>query len=224
MAISAAVISALVLPGLIAAQEHVSFATQDGELVYADVYGKGERGVVLAHGGRFLKEIWEKQGRALADAGFRSLALDFRGEGQSRGGSQTHAPDEGRHLDVLAAVHYLRKTGAKSVSVVGASMGGDYAAEAAEAEPGQFDRLVLLAAGAYTPLIRMKGRKLFIMSRDDVIGDNQPRLPKIREQYERATDPKEFVILDGSSHAQFLFATDQGERLMREILRFLSAP
>jgi hypothetical protein len=32
------------------------------------------------------------------------------------------------------------------------------------------------------------------------------------------------VILDGSAHAQFIFATDQGERLMREILRFLSGP
>ena len=126
-------------------------------------------------------------------------------------------------FDVLAAVHYLRRTGAKSVAVVGASMGGDYAAEAAEAEPGAIDRLVLLAAGAYTPLIRMKGRKLFIMTRDDLIGDNKPRLPKIREQYERAAGPKEFVILNGSVHAQRIFATDQGERLMREIVRFLSA-
>jgi hypothetical protein len=32
------------------------------------------------------------------------------------------------------------------------------------------------------------------------------------------------VILDGSTHAQGIFATGQGKRLMREILRFLSAP
>jgi hypothetical protein len=32
------------------------------------------------------------------------------------------------------------------------------------------------------------------------------------------------IILDGSAHAQFLFATDQKERLLREILRFLSQP
>src|SRR5260370_36992357 len=104
MAILAAIISALLLPGLIAAQERVWFATQYGGLIYADVYGKGDRGVVLAHGGRFLKEGWEKQARALAHAGFRSLAIDFRGEGQSLGGTQTRPLDEGRHLDVLAAV------------------------------------------------------------------------------------------------------------------------
>jgi len=32
------------------------------------------------------------------------------------------------------------------------------------------------------------------------------------------------VILDGSAHAHFIFQTDQGERLMSEILRFLSEP
>ena len=31
--------------------KHVSFATEDGATIYADVYGLGARGVVLAHGG-----------------------------------------------------------------------------------------------------------------------------------------------------------------------------
>jgi hypothetical protein len=31
-------------------------------------------------------------------------------------------------------------------------------------------------------------------------------------------------VLPGSAHAQFLFQTDQSARVMREILRFLSAP
>jgi len=67
------------------AQERVSFPTQDGGLVYGDLYGKGDRGIVLAHGGRFTKESWEKQARMLAAAGFRILAVEFRGEGQSHG-------------------------------------------------------------------------------------------------------------------------------------------
>ena len=31
-----------------------------------------------------------------------------------------------------------------------------------------------------------------------------------------------FATQDGSAHAQYIFETDQGDRLMREILRFLS--
>ena len=206
-----------------AAQEAVSFPTQDGGVVHALVYGIGEHAVVLAHGGRFNKESWDRQSRALAAAGFRVLAFDFRGHGQSRGPTNVPQDYHARRNDVLAAVTYLRTTGAKIVSAIGASMGGDYVAEAAETDPEAIDRLVLLAAGAYTPLRRMTGPKLFIMSRDDVIGDSQPRLPAIRQQYERASGPKQFVVLEGSAHAQELFATPQSERLMLEILKFFSA-
>jgi pimeloyl-ACP methyl ester carboxylesterase len=213
----------LVLAGPAAAQQLVSFPTQDGGVVYADLYGKGERGVVLAHGGRFNKESWAKQAPILAKAGFRVLAIDFRGRGQSHG-PQSASGDDGAEYDVLAAVRYLRKNGAKTVSVVGASFGGEAAADASiDAEPGEIDGLVLLAAWTDRPAAKMKGRKLFIVARDDASADGL-RLPKIRANYEQAVGPKELIILDGSAHAQFLFATDQAERLMREIVRFLSEP
>ena len=92
-----------------------------------------------------------------------------------------------------------------------------------ESEPGEIDRLVLLAAWTDRPAEKMKGRKLFIVARDDA-NDDGPRLPKIRANYKRAVGPMELVILDGSAHAQFIFDTPGGERLMREILRFLSPP
>ncbi len=214
----ARVLAALACAAFSLAAEPVSIPTRDGGLVFGTTYGASPNGVVLVHGGQFNKGSWEKQAQALTASGFRVLAFDLRGYGQSYG------PDEARRFDVLAAVHYMRKTGARTVAVVGASMGGDYAAEAAEAEPRSIDRLVLLAAGAYTPLIRSKARTLFILSRDDVMGENTPRLPQIRAQFEKASGRKELVILEGSAHAQAIFATDQGERLMREILRFLSAP
>ncbi len=218
-----AAITAIVLVPLAVPQERVSFPTQDGGIVYADVYGTGDRGVVLAHGGRFNKESWAAQAPALATAGFRVVAIDFRGRGQSRGGPRSMFPDDGVHFDVLAAVRYLRETGASTVSVVGASFGGGAAAQAAvEAPRGAIDRLVLLAHSAIDTPERMTGRKLFITSRGDTTGSGALRLPQIREQYDRATQPKELVILDGAAHAQFIFGTPQGERLMREILRFLS--
>lgn len=208
------------------AQQRVSFPTEDGGLVYADLYGKGPRGVVLAHGGRFNKESWKKQARELTAAGFRVLALDFRGYGQSRGPGQADPGSAPLHLDVLAAVRYLRKDGAKAVSVVGGSMGGSAAADASiAAKPGEIDRLVLLAAASQNgPPEKLKGRKLFILARGDLGPGDVPRLTKIRAFFERTPEPKEWVVLEGSAHAQFLFETDQGGRLMREILRFLSAP
>ena len=204
-----------------APQERVSFPTTDGGIVFADVYGRGDRGVVMAHGGQFTKESWAAQAQTLAEAGFRAVAIDFRGRGESRGGPDSD--DEAFHNDVLAAVRYLRGTGAKTVSVVGASFGGWAAALASvEAPPGEIDRLILLASSGIDEPERMQGKKLFIITREDFSGSGTLRLPDFRDQFERAPEPKELVILDGSAHAQHIFKTDQAERLMSEILRFLS--
>ncbi len=204
-------------------QKAISFSTADGGVVSADVYGAGDHGVVLAHGGRFNKGSWKEQAQVLAAARLRVLAIDFRGYGQSRGPGDSDPMSAPLHLDVLAAVRYLRKTGAKTVSVVGASMGGGAAGDASIlSEPGEIDRLVFLGASPNGPAEKLKAPSLFIVARDDASADGL-RLPRIRAQYEKAPEPKELIIVDGSAHAQFLFQTDQGERVMREILRFLSA-
>jgi pimeloyl-ACP methyl ester carboxylesterase len=216
-----AAILGLLFSTFAAAQKTVSFPTEDNGVIFADVYGEGERAVVLAHGGPFNKESWEKQARTLARAGFRVLALDFRGYGQSKGPGGSQHMDAPLHLDVLAAVHYLRTNGAKAVSIVGGSMGGGAAGDASIASrQGEIDKVVFLGASPNGPAEKLKCASLFIVARDDV-SDDGPRLPRIRAQYELAPQPKELIILDGSAHAQFLFETDQAERVMREILRFL---
>lgn len=208
--------------------EAVSFETPDGGVVHGDRYGDGGHWVVLVHGGRFDRGSWAEQARVLAEEGFTALAIDLRGYGRSVAGGASEAPsllDEGYPLDVLAAVRFARAEGAREVSVVGGSLGGWAAGRAAvAAEPGEIDRLVLLAHSPVEEPERMQGRKLFILAEGDVRGEGIPRLPDIREQYERAPGPKELVLLEGTAHAQHLFATNQGERLMAEILRFLKAP
>jgi pimeloyl-ACP methyl ester carboxylesterase len=228
---SAIVVATLVLRATSAlattlpAQSEVTFPAPDGGVVYADLYGGGPRAVILAHGGRFTKASWGPQARTLAAAGLRVLAIDFRGRGRSRGGPSSRPGDGGERFDVLAAVRYLRGAGATTVSVVGASLGGGAAAEAAVEAPGEMQRLVLLA---HSPIERPESlsgaRKLFIVSRGDTTARGIPRLVAIREQYERAPEPKALMVLEGTAHAQFLFETDQGERLLTEIVRFLSAP
>lgn len=204
--------------------EHISVATEDGGIIYADLYGNSDRGVVLAHGGRFTKESWKPQAESLVEAGFRVLAFDFRGFGKSHGPGDSDMFTAPMQLDVLAAVRYLRNNGANPVAVIGGSFGGGAAADASVAsKPGEIDRLILLAAEGNEPADRIKAPLLIIVARDDA-NDEGLRLPRIRAWFDKAPQPKELIVLDGSAHAQFLFQTEQADRVMKEILRFLGAP
>ena len=139
-----------------AAQETISFSTEDGGKICADLYGKGPRAVVLAHGGRFQKESWRDQARALVGDRFQTLAIDFRGFGCSTGPRQ--ADDAPFEKDVLAAVHYLKQHGAKTVSVVGGSFGGGAAGDASiKAPAGNIDRIVFLGAAPNLSADKLKG-------------------------------------------------------------------
>lgn len=209
------------------AQSAIAIRAEDSGIIHADAYGSGDRGVVLAHGGRFDRTSWKPQALVLAGMGFRVVAIDFRAAVEARNGRETPCLYDATCLskDVVAAVRHLRRTGAKTVSIVGGSLGGGAAAQATiEAQPGEIDRIVLLAHMLIDTPEKMPGRKLFIVARNDLGGNNRPRLEGIRKQYEQAPDPKELVVLEGSGHAQFVFQTDQGRPLMREIVRFLSAP
>jgi pimeloyl-ACP methyl ester carboxylesterase len=87
----------------------------------------------------------------------------------------------------------------------------------------EIDRIVFLGAAPNLSAEKLKSRTLFIVARDDSNGAG-PQLPGIRAQYDKAPQPKELIVLEGSAHAPFLFQTDQSARVMREILRFLSIP
>jgi pimeloyl-ACP methyl ester carboxylesterase len=215
---------AMVLAVSASAQRTLSFTTDDGGQVCADLYGQGDHAVVLAHGGRFNKESWHDQALSLTSAGYRVLAIDFRGFGCSKGPGQEDFDNAPFEKDVLAAVRYLKELGAKTVSVVGGSFGGAAAGDASiKSAPGEIDRIVFLGAAPNLQADGLKSRALFIVAREDSNGSG-PRLPGIRAQYERAPQPKQLIVLDGSAHAQFLFQSDQNARVMEEILRFLSAP
>ena len=223
MRVLVAILSAFLLTNLNAAQKLISFPTEDGGLVAANLYGSGERAVLLVHGGRFTKESWAKQAAILIAAGFQVLAIDLRGHGQSHGPGEADPSDAQLALDVLAAVRYLHRHGAKTVSIIGGSMGGAAAGDASiTSRPGEIDRIIMLGAAPNLPADKLKSPALFIVARDDTSGDG-PRLPGIRAQYEKAPQPKKLIVLEGSAHAQYLFQTDQSERVMQEILRWLSS-
>ena len=122
---------------------------------------------------------------------------------------------------MLAAVHYLKRQGAKTVSAVGGSFGAAAVGDASiKSTPGEIDRIVFLGGGPDLPAENLKSASLFIVAREDSDGKSM-RLPGIRAQYDKAPKPKRLIVLEGSAHAQFLFQTEHAGRVTREIVNFL---
>lgn len=217
------------LAGPIAAQSAVLIPVADSTggkaaQIQGDLYGRGRRAVLLVHGGQFNKDSWKEQAPVLARAGLLVLAINFRGDTfNANGRPSANGSDEDNATDVLAAAAYLRGIGARTIAAVGASLGGDAVGDAeARSEGGVFDRMIFLGSEGGDAPAKVRGRKLYIVARGDTSGDGL-RLPGITKHYERAPEPKQLIVLDGTAHAQFLFATEEGPELMRDILKFLMA-
>ena len=121
---------------------------------------------------------------------------------------------------IAGAVHYLRQNGAKTVAVMVVVSVAVPRHTIIGSQPGEINCLILLAGEGNGSAERIQAPLLEIVARDDA-SEDWPRLPHIGAWFDKAPQPKELIVLDGSAHAQFLFQSDQAERVMREVLRFL---
>jgi non-heme chloroperoxidase len=108
------------LPG--APQPMRSWPGAGGVMLAGDEWGAPSAPlVVLLHGGGQTRHAWKHVGRKLAAAGYRVIAFDARGHGDSSW------PSDGRYdqdamIEDLESL--LREVGASRPALVGASMGG----------------------------------------------------------------------------------------------------
>jgi pimeloyl-ACP methyl ester carboxylesterase len=102
--------------------------------------------VVFVHGLSGGWQNWLENMPVLAEAGYRCIAMDLPGFGESpMPAEQISIPGYAHFLDVL-----LGRLGVDAACVVGNSMGGYVAAELAIAVPQRVERLVLVAAAGIT--------------------------------------------------------------------------
>ncbi|MFF4756189.1 alpha/beta fold hydrolase [Streptomyces sp. NPDC002514] len=121
--------------------EMLSFTTSDGSLAYRDV-GKGKP-LVLLHAGFLDHGMWEEQIRPFASR-YRVIAPDARGHGASSNATRPFRP-----ADDLAAL--LRHLDAGPAVLVGVSMGGGTAVDAALEHPELVRAVVVSGVGTSEP-------------------------------------------------------------------------
>jgi pimeloyl-ACP methyl ester carboxylesterase len=173
------------------------YTTLDG--TEALVWGEGDYGVVLSHGASYDAASWEPQAKEIARNGMVVLAVeDTSGE------------------SVATAAEYLKeKHAVRGVALVGSSAGTRGVLEAAEARPELPDQLIVLSGagdvsrlGAYP--------KLFVASEGEGLAEEARRMAE-----EAPGTHNKALIVAGDAHAQGIFDTEEGERLMDAILERL---
>ena len=82
---------------------------------------------------------------------------------------------------------------------------------------GEIDKLILLSPMPIEHPEQLKaGSILYIASRDESLATT------VRQQFALAPQPKQLVLLDGSAHAQNIFATTQAQHLGDVIVQFIT--
>ncbi|MDQ1485284.1 MAG: hypothetical protein QOJ62_977 [Actinomycetota bacterium] len=114
--------------------------TDGVDLVLDDVGPEGGTPVLLLHGGGQTRQSWGRVGLSLASRGYRSLALDLRGHGES-----AWAPDGNYSPEALIGdVENVRQYVGRPIALVGASLGGLVSLLYADARPSEVLGLALV--------------------------------------------------------------------------------
>lgn len=123
----------------------------DGRQVYAATGGRSfdaaKPAVIFVHGAGMDHTNWQLQSRWFAWHGYSVLALDLPGHGRSEG------PVLGSVADLTAWLgRVMDAAGVERAGIIGHSMGGAVALEAAAALPERVTRIALLGTAAAIPV------------------------------------------------------------------------
>lgn len=206
------------------------FRAADHVRLHAIMLGGGSAGVVLAH--QYPADLcgWAPFARTLARSGFRVLLFDFRGFGASERPSRRLIGHVDR--DVIAAAALLRRRGAKTVSLVGASFGAATVLIAAPAISPAPAAVVSLSAETQLGFLgsnydlrplravpRLRSPLLLMVAR----GDHFVSVAETRALLRAArAKTKRLVVFDGG-HGLELLRPPNGPRASRLLLAFLRA-
>jgi dienelactone hydrolase len=191
----------------------------DGVTLAAASIGSGPRGVLLLpQSDGDSCGWWSFGGPWLASQGYRVLMLDLRCFGESTCPSRPQKIRE-RLADVRAATAWLRAAGARSVAVVGVSMGGTVAMAA-----GADDQVSLAAAvdvsgeltdtvlrsspplSARTAVAKLRVPVLYLTAEDDLGVDHAADLRRL--EHAPPATVTSTLVPDSGDHGWSLLTTD----------------
>ena len=201
----------------------VSIRATDGVRIQGLLFGStGKLGVVLGH--QNLSDLceWHDEAARFAAAGYRALAIDFRGFGSSprpTGIKALRLP-----ADVAGAAAELRRRGATRVVAIGSSMGGTAVVVAAANRTNRIDGVVSLSgASAYRGMDALAAAKRLVVPARFAAASRDPGFASAARALTRATRSRDKAVLvvPGANHGTFLLQGASGPRVRAFVDAFL---
>ena len=189
------------------------------------LYGKNEVAVIFSNMGAQRQETWGAFVQDVAARGYMVLTYNMRywvTDTEVDGSLRDKAAE-----DLRAAVAFVRGQGAKSLVLVGASLGGMATAKVAATEKPV--AVVIMAAPMSangldfrveeSEVTQITAPKLFIYSEDESkeISDG------LKQMYDLAPQPKEIHVYSGTAHGTDLFDTEHRSDLIQRLLTFIES-
>ncbi|HEX9121959.1 MAG TPA: alpha/beta hydrolase [Actinomycetota bacterium] len=205
----------------------VTFVSGGGARLAGRLFGDGRTGVVLSHMLPADQTSWWDFAQELADRGYLVLTYDFSGycPGGDAGCSEGEKDVSRIWRDVVGAVRFITSEGARSVMLVGASMGGT-ASLVAAAQPGVTVAAIVtlsapqsiegLVADAGT-LTKVTSAKLFVAGNADPTGSAEAA----EALYDQSPPPKRIEIVTSNDHGTDLLQGNLSGVVTTMILNYL---
>lgn len=154
-------------------EERVELTTTDGIKLIGTYYdAKSEKGILLLHMLERDRNTYSQLAKKLEN--YKVLAIDLRGHGESQGNWKEFTSTDFNDMlnDVKAGMEFLKKRGANTLYIIGASIGANIGLKYAALEPVK--KIVLLSPGLDYRGIKTeeaakayKGKTLIIVSSED---------------------------------------------------------
>ena len=197
----------------IASAKPMQLTTSDGQQLQGNMTGRGTHGVLLIHGRNSSGAAWKLFAEKLVAKGYRVLALDLRGHGES---STATANDDSVFPlmvhDLQAGLKALKTYKVKSISIVGADIGANLALHAA-AEESVVTNVALLSPGinikgilASAPISKMGERPVLLAASEQ---DNYAKR-SVTFLSSKAPGIKQLILSEGDANGIRMMDEDPG--------------
>jgi len=195
----------------------VSFITEDNIKIAGRIFGESESAVILSHMYPTDQTSWDTFANRLMQNGYEAMTFDFRGYGKSEGKKEI----DKIYKDLLAALNFVTGEGAKSVVLIGASMGG--IASLFVASQNKVDGVITISAPVEFRGLKAGNLKNIDCAKLFIAGEKDGSAAQSAKYlYENSADPRELVIYPTDEHGTYIFNGPYGEELSSKIFDFLN--